>query len=144
MITESLVAELKKIVGEENVLTSKEALKAYSYDSTTSWIHEPDVVVFPTNTKEVAAIVTMANAEKIPVTPRGGGTNLNGGSIPIKGGIVLCTTKMNKILKVDKENLSVTVEPGVVLMDLTMRLAKEGLFFPIFLCEISAQFRKLR
>ena len=130
MIQESLIVELKKIVGEENVLTSKEALKAYSYDGTTSWIHEPDVVVFPTSTKEVAAIMKLANAEKVPVTPRGGGTNVSGGSIPIMGGIVLCTTKMNKILKVDKENLSVTVEPGVVLMDLTMRLAKEGLFFP--------------
>ena len=55
---------------------------------------------------------------------------MSGGSIPIQGGIVLCTTKMNKILKIDKENLTATVEPGVVLMDLTMRLAKEGLFFP--------------
>src|SRR5208283_2819562 len=130
MIKESIVQELRKIVGEENVLTSKESLKAYSYDGTTSWIHEPDVVVFPTSTKEVAAIVTLANAEKVPVTPRGGGTNVSGGSIPIQGGIVLCTTKMNKILKIDKENLTATVEPGVVLMDLTMRLAKEGLFFP--------------
>ncbi len=130
MIKESVVSELKKIVGEGNVLLSKEALKAYSYDGTTSWVHEPDVVVFPTSTNEVAAIVTMANAEKIPVTPRGGGTNVSGGSVPIMGGIVLCTTKMNKILKIDKENLTVTVEPGVVLMDLNLRLAKEGLFFP--------------
>jgi glycolate oxidase len=130
MIKDSIVQELKKIVGAENVLTSSESLKAYSYDGTTSWIHEPDVVVLPTSTKEIAAIVTLANAEKVPVTPRGGGTNVSGGSIPIKGGIVLCTTKMNKILKLDKENLTVTVEPGVVLMDLTMRLAKEGLFFP--------------
>jgi glycolate oxidase len=72
----------------------------------------------------------LANAEKVPVTPRGGGTNVSGGSIPIMGGIVLCTTKMNKILKIDKENLTATVEPGVVLQDLTIRLMKEGLFFP--------------
>ncbi len=130
MLKESVVAELQKIVGKENVLTSPEALKAYSYDGTTSWVHEPDVVVFPTITQQVSDIMKLANAEKIPVTPRGGGTNVSGGSIPIMGGIVLCTTKMNKILKVDKENLTATVEPGVVLQDLTIRLMKEGLFFP--------------
>jgi len=130
MIKESLVGEFKKIVGKENVLTTPEALKAYSYDGTTSWIHEPDVVVFPTTTKEISEIVKIANAEKVPVTPRGGGTNVSGGSIPIMGGIVICTTKMNKILKIDKENLTATIEPGVVLQDLNMRLAKDGLFFP--------------
>jgi glycolate oxidase len=130
MIKESVIGELQKIVGKENVLTTPEALKAYSYDGTTSWIHEPDVVVFPTSVKEVSEIMKLANAEKIPVTPRGGGTNLSGGSVPIMGGVVLCTTRMNKILKIDKENLTATVEPGVVLQDLTLRLAKEGLFFP--------------
>jgi len=130
MIKESVIAELQKIVGKENVKTEKETLRAYSYDGTTSWQHEPDVVVFPTSTKEISEIMKLANTEKIPVTPRGGGTNVSGGSIPIMGGIILCTTKMNKILKVDKENLTATVEPGVVLQDLTIRLAKEGLFFP--------------
>ena len=92
--------------------------------------HEPDIVLFPTSTQEISEIVKIANTEKIPVTPRGGGTNVSGGSVPIQGGIVLCTTRMNRILKVDKENLSTTVEPGVVLLDLNNRLAKEGLFFP--------------
>jgi glycolate oxidase len=130
MLKEPLVAELVSIVGKENVLVTPEALKAYSYDGTTSWIHEPDVVVFPVTANEVSQILKLANREKIPVTPRGGGTNVSGGSVPIQGGIVLVTTKMNKILKIDKENLTATVEPGVVLQDLTMQLAKEGLFFP--------------
>ena len=130
MIKEAILADLQKIVGKENVLTAPEALKAYSYDGTTSWIHEPDVVVFPTTTQQISEILKLANSEKIPVTPRGGGTNVSGGSVPWMGGIVLVTTKMNQILKIDKENLSATVEPGVVLQDLTMRLAKEGLFFP--------------
>ncbi|MGD0663869.1 MAG: FAD-linked oxidase C-terminal domain-containing protein [Syntrophorhabdales bacterium] len=130
MIKDSLVGELEKIVGKDDVLRSKEALKAYSYDGTTSWIHEPDVVVFPADAKEVSAIMKIANAEKVPVTPRGGGTNVSGGSVPIEGGIVLCMTKMNKIVKIDKENLTATVEPGVVLMDLNLALAREGLFFP--------------
>src|SRR5208283_4870138 len=112
MIKDSLVGELEKIVGKDDVLRSKEALKAYSYDGTTSWIHEPDVVVFPADAKEVSAIMKIANAEKVPVTPRGGGTNVSGGSVPIEGGIVLCMTKMNKIVKIDKENLTATVEPG--------------------------------
>ena len=85
------------------------------YDGTTSWIHEPNVVLFPTTTQEISEIMKIANTEKIPVTPRGGGTNVSGGSIPIRGGIVLCTARMNRILKIDKENLSATVEPGVVL-----------------------------
>ena len=130
MLHESLIHELQSIVTKDNVLTSPESLKAYSYDGTTNWIHEPDVVVFPTTTEQISRILKLANEKKIPVTPRGGGTNVSGGSIPLMGGIVLCTTKMNRILKIDKENLSATVEPGVVLQDLTLQLAKEGLFFP--------------
>jgi glycolate oxidase len=130
MLKEPLLRELESIVGKENVLTTPESLKAYSYDGTTSWIHEPDVVVFPTTAEAVSSIMKLANREKIPVTPRGGGTNVSGGSVPIQGGIVLTMTKMNKILKIDKENLTATVEPGVVLQDLTLKLAKEGLFFP--------------
>ena len=130
MLKESIIKELESIVGKENVLVTPEALKAYSYDGTTSWIHEPEVVVFPVTTNEISQIMKIANREKVPVTPRGGGTNVSGGSVPWMGGIVLVTTKMNKILKIDKENLTATVEPGVVLQDLTMRLAKEGLFFP--------------
>ncbi len=130
MIKESFIGELQNIVGKENVLTSSEALKAYSYDGTTNWIHEPDVVVFPTSADQVSAILKRANAEKIPVTPRGGGTNVSGGSVPWLGGIAMVMTKMNRILRIDKENLTATVEPGVVLQDLTLRLAKDGLFFP--------------
>ena len=130
MIQKKIVNDLKKIVGKADVLTEKEDLASYAYDGTTSWIHEPDVVVFPTTAQEISEILKLANKERIPVTPRGGGTNVSGGSVPIQGGIVLCTTKMNKILKIDKENLTATVEPGVVLMDFNVALAKEGLFFP--------------
>jgi glycolate oxidase len=130
MIPKKIINDLEKIVGRGDVLTKKVDLASYAYDGTTSWIHEPDVVVFPTSAQEIAAILKLANKHKIPVTPRGGGTNVSGGSVPIKGGIVLCTTKMNKILIIDKENLTASVEPGVVLMDLNTALAKERLFFP--------------
>ena len=130
MIDKSLIGQFEKIVGKDNVLTSKEALRAYSYDGTTNWIREPDVVIFPTTTQEVSAVLKIANAEKIPVTPRGGGTNVSGGSVPWMGGIALVMTKMNHILKVDTVNLTATVEPGVVLQNLTLTIAKDGLFFP--------------
>ena len=130
MLQKKIVNDLKKIVGKVDVLTEKEDLASYAYDGTTSWIHEPDVVVFPTTAQEISEILKLANKERVPVTPRGGGTNVSGGSVPIRGGIVLCTTKMNKILTIDKENLTATVEPGVVLMDFNVALAKEGLFFP--------------
>ena len=130
MIKSDHVAKLKKIVGRENVLTSKEDLTVYSYDATTTWAHMPDVVVLPTTSEQVSQILKLANENKIPVTPRGGGTNVSGGSIPIKGGIVLCTTRMNKIIEINEANLNAIVEPGVVLQDFNIVLAKQGLFFP--------------
>ena len=125
-----IIAQLEKIVGRRVVLTSKEDLTTYSYDGTATWAHMPDVVVLPTTAEQVSQILKLANDNKIPVTPRGAGTNVSGGSIPIKGGIVLCTVKMNKILDINKTNFTATVEPGVVLQDFNMALAKQGLFYP--------------
>jgi glycolate oxidase len=130
MIDKKVVSQLEKIVGKGAVLTAKEDLNAYSYDGTTTWAHMPDVVVLPTTTEQVSRILKLANEKIIPVTPRGAGTNVSGGSIPIKGGIVLCTTRMRKILDINKTNLTATVEPGVVLQDFNMALAKQGLFYP--------------
>jgi len=130
MLETKLVSQLKKIIGKEGVLTAKEDLNVYSYDGTTTWSHMPDVVVLPATTEQVSQVLKLANENKIPVTPRGAGTNVSGGSIPIKGGIVLCTTKLNKILDINKTNLTATVEPGVVLQNLNMALAKQSLFYP--------------
>ncbi len=130
MLENEHISKLRSILGKDNVLTSKEDLNAYSYDGTTSWAHMPDVVVLPMTTEQVSEILKLANENKIPVTARGGGTNLSGGSVPIKGGIVLCTTRMNKVLEISKANLTAIVEPGVVLQDFNDILAKQGLFFP--------------
>jgi glycolate oxidase len=130
MMDKKFITELRKIVGKDAVLTSKEDLNAYSYDGTATWAHMPDVVVLPTTAEQISQILKMADDNLIPVTPRGGGTNVSGGSIPIKGGIVLCTTRMNKILDINAANMTATVEPGVVLQDLNMALAKQGLFYP--------------
>jgi glycolate oxidase len=130
MINSSHVDTLRDIVGRTNVLTAIEQMTAYSYDGTNMWSHLPEVVVFPVFTKQVSQVLHFANENGIPVTPRGGGTNVSGGSIPIKGGIVLCTTRMNSIIEINKTNLNATVEPGVVLQDFQTALAKQGLFFP--------------
>ena len=130
MLETKIISQLEKIVGKGAVLTSKEDLNAYSYDGTTTWAHLPDVVVLPTTTEQVSQILKLANEKRVPVTPRGAGTNVSGGSIPIKGGIVLCTVRMNKILDINKTNFTAAVEPGVILHDFNMALAKQGLFYP--------------
>ena len=127
---ENILDQLVQIVGNGNVLTSDEDRRVYAYDGTSTWAHEPDVVVFPTETEHVEAVLQLANQHQIPVTPRGGGTNLSGGSVPIRGGIALVMTKMNRILSIEPENLSARVQAGVVLMDLQAALAAKNLFFP--------------
>lgn len=130
MIANAVVEKLKGIAGPENVLTMPEDLDTYAYDATSTWYHRPDVIVFPTSTEQVAEVLRLANDLELPVTPRGGGTNVSGGSIPIRGGIVLVTVKMDRILSLDRENLVAVCECGVILQDLTLALAKDRLFFP--------------
>jgi glycolate oxidase len=130
MLNPGILQRLDEIVGKNSVLTTKEDLATYSYDGTTTWSHAPDVVVLPARAEQISEILKLANQHKIPVTPRGSGTNISGGSVPIKGGIVVCTTKMNRVLDINKANLTATVEPGVVLQDLNLLLAKENLFYP--------------
>ena len=129
MISEPIREELKKIVGDGGYFDHKEALISYSYDAFT-FEGLPEVVLFPTTTDEVSRVMKVASREKIPVTGRGCGTNLTGGSVPARGGIVMVFTRMNKILKIDKENRIAIVEPGVVNMDFQNELARHKLFFP--------------
>lgn len=130
MVAQEIIRRLSGIVGKDNVRASEEDRRVYSYDGTSTWMHMPDLVVFPTETAHVEAVLKVANEAKIPVTPRGGGTNVSGGSVPIRGGIALVMTKMNRILGIDPGNLSATVQAGVVLMDLQKALAAKNLFFP--------------
>ena len=126
----SLLARLRKIVGKDGLLTSQLDLFTYSFDGTTNWHGMPEAVIFPTTTDQVSNILKLANDNEIPVTTRGAGTNVSGGSIPVAGGIVLCTTRMNTILEIDTSNFIATVEAGVVLNDLNLEVAKHNLFFP--------------
>jgi glycolate oxidase len=129
LIKQGFVKELIKIVGQENVLISKKDLLAYSYDST-SRQELPDVVVFPLSTDKVSAVMRAAHQEKIPIVPRGAGTNLSGGTIAISGGIILELSRMNRILEIDTINRRAVVEPGVVNLDLQNALAHSGFIFP--------------
>ncbi len=126
-----LVPGLEEIVGKENVLWNAVDLTAYSYDATADQPRQtPDVVVFPTTAEAVQKIVHFAREQKTPLYPRGSGTNLSGGTIPLRKGIVISFQKMNKILEIDAENLTATVQPGVVIADLNAAVAPFGLIYP--------------
>ncbi|SMC82558.1 FAD-binding oxidoreductase [Sporomusa malonica] len=121
---------LKKIVGDEHVLTSVEDLHCYSYDATPGFSHMPDVVVKPATTEEISKVLSLANNAKIPVYTRGSGTNLSAGTVPTKGGIVLLMTRMNKLIEIDTENLVAVAEPGVIVSDLNKAVETYGLIYP--------------
>ncbi len=137
-VTDNLIALLTEIVGDKNVLTGDER-ENYSRDETPrSKPVLPEVVVKPEDTASVAKILKLANEKNIPVTPRGAGTGLSGGAVPIYGGIVLSLERMNRILEIDKDNFVATVEPGVSLSDLYQAVEEHGLYYPLYPGETSA------
>jgi glycolate oxidase len=129
MIDARIVKILQDIVGRENVSTERADLLCYSYDATQQK-YLPDAVVFPADARQIAGILKVANAEKVPVFPRGAGSGFTGGSLPVSGGIVLVTTRMDRILRIDTENLVAEVEPGVVTEQFQQAVEKVGLFYP--------------
>lgn len=130
MITKDVAKKFIDIVGQQNFDDSQVGRASYSYDSTPVKQAMPDAVIAPRNTKEVAEIVKVCNEHSIPIYPRGTGTNLSGGCTPTQGGIVMLFKNMNKIKDLDLENLTITVEPGVITMDIIKAVEAEGLFFP--------------
>ncbi len=116
------------VVGPRGYLDRPEDLKLYEYDGSVEK-HVPDLVLFPRSTEEVAAIVKIACQDGIPVIGRGAGTGLSGGSIPRLGGVVVCFSRMNRILAIDLENERAVVEAGVVNLDITLAVQSEKLFF---------------
>ncbi len=129
-VTPAVVAALQGVVGQEHVLLDREALEPYSHDEVVGLRAAPEVVVRVTSAQQVADIFRLAQRERVPVTPRGAGYGLSGGAVPIHGGIVLSLEKMNRILEIDRENLMVTVEPGVITGDIHRAVEAEGLFYP--------------
>ena len=130
-LTPELAEELKKIVGADQVLMGEDINEDYARDEMPLYgKHMPEAVVFVQSTEEVSAIMKLASANKLPVTVRGSGTGLVGGCVPIHGGIILCTSKMNKILSYDMNNLAVHIQPGVLLQTLAADALEHGLMYP--------------
>ncbi|MCL5965701.1 MAG: FAD-binding protein [Deltaproteobacteria bacterium] len=124
------VGKLEELLGKGKVLSSEAELLCYSYDATPLVSHRPDAVVRAAGEDDIHAVLGVAAQEGVPVTPRGSGSGLSGGSVPVKGGIVLLTTAMNRILDIDTDDLAVTVEPGVITADLHAAVEAKGLFYP--------------
>lgn len=121
---------LREIVGEENVIVDEDSLEPYSHDETPGLKTLPEVVVKPETQEEVLEILRLANREKTPITPRGGGTGLAGGAVPYADGVVLSMERMNRIKEIDRENRMAVVEPGVITEELSKRAEEYGLFYP--------------
>jgi len=124
----ALVRGLKAIVGERRCLTAYEDLRCYSYDMYARGF--PDIVVLPENTEEIRRILSLAYAEGIPVIPRGAGSSLTGGPVPVRGGIALSLTRMNRILEISSLDRLARVEPGVVTGEFQKAVLRQGLFYP--------------
>lgn len=130
MLTQAVIDALTNIVGAEHVQTESIDLYTYGYDASPEFHHDPDVVVAPKSKEEIIEILAICRKEKIPIVARGSGSNLSGGTVPIAGGIVLLFTRMNRILEFDQQNLTLTVEPGVITKAINQHIADSGLFFP--------------
>jgi glycolate oxidase len=129
-LAQNTISELQRLVGSENVLTEREDLIPYSFDGTAALKQMPGCVVFARNTEHVTRILQLANQNKTPVVTRGSGTGLSGGSLPIQDCIVLCLVKMDKILELDRANLTMLVEPGVTTQAVSDAANAAGLFYP--------------
>jgi len=122
---------LAEIVGGRvNLRHSPEERIAYSYDATAMLAQPPEAIVFVESSQQVSDVLTLANAEGFKVVPRGSGTNLSGGTIPVVNGIVLVTVKMDRILEIDPRNLTALVQPGVLTAKIDEAAAAHGLFYP--------------
>jgi glycolate oxidase len=129
MLKPSIIKELKNIVGSAYLTTSPEDMVVYAYDATQQEAL-PWAVARPASAQEVSEILRLANGELFPVVPRGAGTGMSGGSVPVHGGLVLSLERMNRILEIDDENLVAVVEPGVVTGELQREVEARGLFYP--------------
>ena len=128
--TDPELQELRNILGVDNVLTETTDILPYGFDGTAMLKQRPLAVVFPKTADEVSLVLKLAAEKKIPVVSRGSGTGLSGGSIPVEGSIVLCLLRMDQILEVDDQNLTILAEAGVVTQSILDAADKVGLFYP--------------
>lgn len=136
------IDHLINIVGKGNVSNDPEKLETYSHDEVPGekYKHFPELVVFAENKDQISEIMKFCSEKNISVTPRSAGTGLSGGAVPIMGGIVLSTEKMNKIIELDQETLTITVEPGVIPDEIQKRVKEKGLLYAGDPCSSDASF----
>jgi len=126
---EEIVRSLKKIIKAENVLDHEDQIRPFETDGLSAYKQKPLVVVFPENTKEVSKILEYCNNQKIKVVPRGAGTGLSGGALPLVDGVLLCLGKFNKILDIDYRNRCVVAQPGVTNLSITSVVQDKGFYY---------------
>ncbi|MBI5368627.1 MAG: FAD-binding protein [Planctomycetes bacterium] len=129
-LTPDLLARFRALVDEKGSFVAREDMEKYASDETEDLVFWPELVLRPTTAEEVAAILRLAHESNVPVTPRGAGTGLSGGALPVEGGICLCLERMNRILEIDTDNLMAVVEPGVITEAFQNEVEKLGLFYP--------------
>jgi glycolate oxidase len=129
-VSTDIISQFQAITGEENVIIDPEKRYPYSHDETEDYSFLPDVVLKPGSAEEISAIMKLCHEHVIPVTPRGGGTGLSGGSLPVHNGVVVSMERFNKILNIDELNLQATVEPGVITEIFQNAVKEKGLFYP--------------
>ncbi|MFR1534515.1 MAG: FAD-binding oxidoreductase [Bilophila wadsworthia] len=131
MPSASLIKEFEQLVGKENVFSSEADRQSYAYDAAVLKPMIPSLVVRPTEVEQLGQVVKRCYEEGIPMTVRGSGTNLTGGTIPdCSDTIVILTTGLNKILEINTEDLYATVQPGVITAKFAAAVAAKGLFYP--------------
>ena len=126
---ESIISNLKKIVKSENVLVHEDQIRPFETDALSAYKQMPMVVVYPENTNEVSKILAYCNGEKIKVVPRGAGTGLSGGSLPLADGVLLSLGKFNKILEIDYKNRCVVAQPGVTNLSITEAVQSKDFYY---------------
>lgn len=126
---QELIRKLEEIVGKAHLSVAREELLCYSYDGT-GIAYQPAAVAFPGSADEISAIMKLANQALFPVIPRGAGTGMTGGAVPVAGGLVLGMNRLNRILEIDRENMVAIVEPGVITGHFQAAVSRQGLFYP--------------
>lgn len=128
-VTAPALKAIEKIVGSKNFSGGAEERLVYSYDAT-GRSYMPDAIVFPETEDQISRIFKLAVQDQFPVIPRGSGSGMTGGAVPVHGGVVVATGRMNKIIDIDDQNFTATVEPGVIVADLHKAAEEKGLFYP--------------
>lgn len=126
----SVYKKLQNIVGKDNVSQAKEERLCYAYDAS-GRMHLPDAVIFPESEDEISQILNLASTYKFNVTARGAGSGLTGGAVPVYGGLVMVTSRMNRIIEIDDRNFIARVQPGVIVSDIHSAVEANGLFYPV-------------